>query len=205
MLSKNLENLKKAAVEKAPARRSIKIAAVLAKALQEIGQDPVLVGGSAVEFYTEGGYATEDIDMVAPGGPQLWNLMQDLGFKRRGKDFIQEELKIYVEFPSDQIGPTERNDVLEIQGIALRIIAIEDLIVDRLCAYKFWKSEQDGLATLMLMETGRADALRLKERAREEDVEDVLQALQNLYQEIFRKKMTRTKATQKIKEMIQKK
>ena len=42
-----------AAKLKEPAERSIRIAAIIAEALRSIGQDPILVGGAAVEFYTQ--------------------------------------------------------------------------------------------------------------------------------------------------------
>ena len=77
--------LRKAAAEKNLALRGVKVAAVVAEALRQIGEDPVLVGGAAVEFYTEGGYATKDIDMVAVGGYPLREVMNELGFEKRGK------------------------------------------------------------------------------------------------------------------------
>lgn len=194
------EKLQKAAAEKTPAKRGIRVAAVLAEALREIGQDPILVGGAAAEFYTEGGVATEDIDMLAPGGPSLWKVMDQLGFTRRGKDFIHEPLKLYVEFPGEGLGRGERSDIVDVQGTPLRIISIEDLVVDRLCAYKFWKSGLDGVGALLLLETGRADRARLRDRARQEDVGDALDWLQNLFEEVFRKKLTKSQASQKIRE-----
>src|SRR3989338_1175113 len=140
----NLRNLKKleallrkAAAEKNLALRGVKVAAVVAEALRQIGEDPVLVGGGAVEFYTEGGYATKDIDMVAVGGAPLWGVMQQLGFMQQGKDFIRNDLKIYIELPSETLNEGEQSDLLDVGGIPLKIISLEDLVVDRLCAYKF--------------------------------------------------------------------
>lgn len=132
--SEKLKNLlKKAAAEKNAARRGVRIAAVIAQALRQIGQDPVLVGGAAVEFYSEGEYTTRDIDMVAPGGRELWVAMEQLGFARRGKDFIHEAFEIYVEFPAETLGGERKSDSLDVDGMPLQIISIEDLIVDRLC------------------------------------------------------------------------
>lgn len=199
----NLKNrLKKAAAEKNEAKRGVRIAAVLAEALRQIGQDPVLVGGAAVEFYTEGQYTTKDIDMVAPGGPELWKAMEALGFKRRGKDYIEQDLKIYVEFPSEFLGGEEKSDQLDVDGIPLRIISTEDLIVDRLAAYKFWKSPEDGLAALYLLELGDIRLERLNARARQEDVKDALMALQSIYEETFRKKLSKKAATGKLESWL---
>ncbi len=42
--------------------RALKLAGLLATLFQERGFPLVVVGGSAVEFYTEGGYMSGDID-----------------------------------------------------------------------------------------------------------------------------------------------
>ena len=204
---KNLNNLEKllqkAAAEKHLGLRGVKIAAVIAEALRQIGEDPVLVGGAAVEFYTEGGYATKDIDMVAVGGGPLWDVMKELGFEKRGKDFINKVLEIYIEFPSEALSAAERSDVLDVNGLSLKIISIEDLIVDRLCAYKFWKSSADGLAALLLLELGSADLSRLKTQAGRKEVADALEAVTKIYEETFRKKLTKSQATKKLQDWLQ--
>lgn len=196
---KNLKNLKillqKAAAEKTLARRGVKVAAVIAEALRQVGEDPVLVGGAAVEFYTEGGYATKDIDMVAVGGEPLREVMKELGFEKRGKDFINKPLELYVEFPSECLNAFEKSDDLDVDGISLKIISIEDLIVDRLCAYKFWKSSADGLAALLLMQIGKEDTRRLKKQAKKKDVLDALEWIAKIYEEAFRKKMSQKEVT----------
>ncbi|MCE9624098.1 MAG: hypothetical protein K8R69_01395, partial [Deltaproteobacteria bacterium] len=134
------KELAEAAKIRQPAERSIKIASIVAEGLRAIGQDPILVGGAAVEFYTQGGYTTADIDMIAPGGPELFGKMSEMGFERMGKDFVDEKNKIYIEFPGRALGPTERDRRILIGDRYLRIISIEDLIVDRLCSFKYWKS-----------------------------------------------------------------
>ena len=94
MLLKNSEKLKKdltsAAKEKNLAKRGVRVASVIAEALRVVNQDPVLVGEAAVEFYTEGGYATRDIGMLAPGGPPLWEIMGEPDFQRPWKDFFKQ-------------------------------------------------------------------------------------------------------------------
>ena len=197
---KNLETrLRQAATEKNRAKRGVQIAAVIAEALRQIGEDPILVGGAAVEFYTEGDYATQDIDMVAVGGPPLWKIMEELGFSRQGKDFIAKKLEIYIEFPSEVLGSSEQSDILDVEGIPLKIISLEDLIVDRLCSYKFWRSMTDGVAAMLLLELGKADMARLKSQAQLREVTDALNAVTKIYEEVFRKKLSRTEANEKLR------
>jgi hypothetical protein len=74
--------------------RALKLAALVTRAFAEEGWDLVVVGGSAVEFYTEGAYMSGDIDMCrlaskpiplrkaqdimmtldATGGPRSWKV-----------------------------------------------------------------------------------------------------------------------------------
>lgn len=50
--------------ENDPLRKALGVIAVLTEALEPEGIRPILVGGVALEFYTLGGYATKDIDLV---------------------------------------------------------------------------------------------------------------------------------------------
>jgi predicted nucleotidyltransferase len=188
--------LQSAAREKDLALRGVKIAAVISRALQEIGIDPILVGGSAVAFYTEGKYTTHDIDMISPSGKETDEIMKQLGFTKYGKDYSNEKLKIYVEFPGDALGPTEKINIIKTGGVKLKIISLEDLIVDRLCAFKYWRSSIDGLNALMMIELGIADRKRVEDRAREEDVLDALDFVEDILEKIIRRKLPPAQASE---------
>lgn len=199
-------NLKKeldaAARLKDSVERSMTIASIIAEALRSVGLDPVLVGGAAVEFYTQGGYSTADIDMVSEGGEDLFRVMSELGFERFGKDFKDPARKIYVEFPGSSLKPSERADIIDVGRRKLRVISVEDLVVDRLNAYKFWKSGIDGLNALLLMEMGAPNESRLRQRSLQEDVADALEAVQRINTEVIRKKLTREAATRLLEEWM---
>lgn len=188
--NKLLIELKKAAKEKDKHFRGIKIASIISLALKTVGLDPILVGGAAVAYYTDGSYTTADIDMVTPTTPELKKVMNDLGFKKIGKDFINKDLGVYIEFPSDMLGPTERATEIKVDNKKLRIISVEDLIVDRLCAYKYWKSGIDGINSLIILELGIADKQIVENRAREEDVLDALDYLETILEKSIRLKLT---------------
>lgn len=201
-----LANLKKelsvAASNQDPARRAVGIAAIVAEALRTVDQDPILVGGAAVEFYTQGGYSTADIDMVSEGGADLIRVMAELGFEKVGKDFIDKKNRIYIEFPGRNLGPTERVNTIQVEKRSLRILSVEDLIVDRLCACKFWRSVLDGVHALLLLEIEDVEDRRLKERALEESVTDVLKIIQEVREESIRKKLSPKKASQLMEAKI---
>lgn len=161
--------------------RHVEIIAILSEALKPHDIRPILVGGAAVEFYTRGGYTTGDIDLVAPGGRELAETMRALGFLKRGKDWVNEELEISIEYWSDQLGPDEEFNEILLRGLKLRILSIEDLIVDRLCAFKWWGSSVDGVNVMLLFESdlGFDDKATIR-KCKREDVYDALQGVRKL-------------------------
>lgn len=203
---KSIDSLKKelakAACVRDRAERGARLAALITEALRTTGRDPVLVGGAAVEFYTQGAYTTSDLDMVADGGKDLIEIMTRLGFEKIGKDFVDRKNGVYVEFPGSSLKASERTRKIQVGSRSFRIISLEDLIVDRLNAFKFWRSLIDGANVLMLLELGDADEDRLKERASEEDVWDALTSLQRIREEIIRKKLSRDEADSLLQKTV---
>lgn len=175
--------------------RTLHLALLISEALQQIQRHPILVGGAAVEYYTEGEYVTADIDMVTDGGEDLRDVMVRLGFERHGKDFVNNHYQLYVEFPGSQLGPEERWMALDVGGQQLRIISIEDLIVDRLNAYKFWQSSIDGVNALLLLEQPDIDENRLLDRCRQDHVADALEVVKEIKEQAIRKKMNPKKVS----------
>jgi hypothetical protein len=131
--------------------------------------------------------------------------MKRLGFSKFGKDYSNKKLKIYVEFPSDALGPTERTNVLKVGTSRLKIISIEDLIVDRLCAFKYWRSTVDGVNALIMLQLGMAIKARIEDRAREEDVLDALDYIEDALEKIVRKKLKPARASDLLAQFHRKK
>lgn len=196
MIEKLNAKLDKAISIKDSADRIAAIGAVIAEALRSRGQDPILVGGAAVEFFTRGGYSTEDLDFVTEGGVEVTDVMQSLGFEKIGKDFVDRKRGLYIEFPSGTIAAGEKFYEIDVDGVPLRIISCEDLVVDRLNAFKFWKSALDGINALLLLEMNSVDEKRLVDRAKSENVFDALNLVQTTREKIIRKKLSRSAASE---------
>jgi hypothetical protein len=141
---------------------------------------PVLVGGAAVELFTGGGYTTGDLDLVGPVSPELQRSLNDAGFAKHGRHWIHEEAQIFIEFPGDTLGPDEETRDLEFDGTHVRIISLEDLVVDRLGAWQHWQSSVDGVNALLLWRSSREklDMARLERRTRDEGWDRALARLQ---------------------------
>ncbi len=117
---------------------------LLTKELPDI--QPIVVGGNAVEFYTAGGYATNDIDILAPSEP-VNKVLTNWGFKKEGKNWINIDLDIQIETPTGQLEPRQFDKLTEltIEGLKVFIIGIEDIIIDRMNAFVYWESNDDRI------------------------------------------------------------
>jgi predicted nucleotidyltransferase len=125
--------------------KNIALTAVITEALKEINIRPIIVGGQAVEFYTAGGYSTMDVDLVTPASIKEINpIIEELGFEKEGKYWTYDQLDFALEVPgSDLAGDYDKVNEIEIEGLKAYIIGIEDIIIDRLNRYKFWKEYAD--------------------------------------------------------------
>lgn len=126
---------------------------------------PILVGGSAVELYTRGIAKSIDLDLITDRA-EITPLLLKLEFKQMGRHFYKG--RIYIEIPSDSLAG--RSVILKYKNKKIRVISVEDLIIDRLCACKFWKSVYDCEQAKMLIEAykNKLDVEYLNERARQE-------------------------------------
>lgn len=138
----------------------------------------ILVGGFAVGVYTRGQYITGDIDAACPISDEVKAKLRRLGFEKVGRHLAYPELNYMIEIPTGWIGKRKVVPV-KIASYKVDIISPEDLIVDRLCAYKFWESQTDFAQAAMVLaaQRERVDEDYLRMRAREEDVEDAYKKL----------------------------
>lgn len=167
----SLERVKE---EADPLTKRLLFMGLLTKELKQDKVRPIIVGGNAVEFYTAGGYATGDIDVVAPSEP-LDKILKRWGFEKEGRHWINEELGIAIEAPAFSLDSQEQYDMIyevEIDGLFVYIIGIEDLIVDRLAAYVYWKSSDDKFwaKELIVLHLDEIYWNYLEKRAKEEEV-----------------------------------
>lgn len=174
-------NLRKVKETADPLTKRLLFMGLLTKALSSEKVIPIIVGGNAVEFYTAGGYATQDIDIVAPSEP-IDKVLRSWGFAKEGRHWISEELGIVIEAPAYSLDHEEQYEKLyevEIEDLFVYILGIEDLIIDRLNAYVHWKSLDDKTwaRELMVLHEEEIDWDYLRKRAKEEKVDIALAEL----------------------------
>ena len=148
-------------------KRRLKVLGIITAACKPLGLKPVLVGGCAVEFYTMGGYATFDIDVVVANHSKFSQVMSELEFKKAGRHWIREDIDIVIEAPSSDLSnETAPQTQVEIDGFTAYVLGIEDLIIDRLNAAVHWQSKEDEKwAGELLRATKQIDLNYLKTRA----------------------------------------
>ncbi|HET6360796.1 MAG TPA: hypothetical protein VFH11_01945 [Gemmatimonadota bacterium] len=137
---------------------------------------PVLVGGGAVELFTGGAYTTGDFDFVGELNDAARVLLQDAGFRKTGRHWKHEGAQIFIEFPGRSLEPGVETVELDAFANVVLVISPEDALVDRLAAWKSWKSEAHGVNAYLLYLATKTelDWPRLEKRGRTEHVMDAL-------------------------------
>ena len=167
-----------------PVRRRATFIAILSSEMQRRGEKtPVVVGGEAVELYTQGSYTTGDIDIKSPRAATE-SVLKEWGFGKKGRTWFNKELDIYVDWVGAALdeGEEAENRVATIKiakGLEIQVISIEDLVIDRLNAAKWWGDVDSLMWAKALLGVKRRlgrriDLAYLQKRANEEEIKDFL-------------------------------
>lgn len=125
-----------------PTTKHLLLAALCAKLFAERGIDLVVVGGSAIEFYTEGAYTSGDVDLCILSAKQpltirdRQELMGQLGARGgpRNWEVAGTFVDILGPFESEARTPVRR---LQTELGPVTIAAVEDLLVERVLVAKY--------------------------------------------------------------------
>jgi len=178
------KNFKKIlSIEDPVKRRAMFIAIFSKEIIRRGGKPPIVVGGEAVELYTQGSYTTGDIDIKAPLEVTK-SVLKEWGFNKKGRTWFNKDLDIYIDWLGaslDEGKEAEKRIVtLKIaRGLEIKVISIEDLMIDRLNAAKWWGDVDSLMWARVLLGVQKTlgdeiDLKYLKQRAREEGVTDFL-------------------------------
>jgi hypothetical protein len=137
-----------------PLARQLLMTGLITRRLEERGKPaPVLIGGLALSYYTREVYFTADIDLAYADREALDEVLQELGFAKKGRYWVHSGLDIAVEAPASALaGEDARPETVDLEGgLFCVVIGLEDLIIDRLNACKHWGSEVDCEMTELLI------------------------------------------------------
>ncbi len=171
------------AAEPESPRRILTLGALLGT---EIGSEVIVVGGSAIEVYTQGGYASGDVDIVGKRRKIIATL-KEWGFREGGRLFIHDRLKLVVDAVGEYYtGSLDRTkEIVTAQG-RVRLAGLEDLIIKRLIRIKHGREHDRIKETLNLAIAfwGDLDMPYLAELAEIEQVSDIWNDLRKQVQSV---------------------
>lgn len=112
--------------------------AVIAAARAAGLDDLVVTGGTAVALVTTLDFGTRDIDLVTRSGKELDPVLRRLGFDRgHGDHWSHRSLEFLVESPASALPEGSAVDTVQLDGLAVDIWSVTDLIVDRVARQPF--------------------------------------------------------------------
>lgn len=157
-------------------KKKMLLVGYLTERLSKKGGSLFLVGGQAVETYTAGQFTTGDIDITTTNQAATEEKLSQLGFAREGMVWLNEKLGVAVHIVGTYPTKSEKVRTVKVGPYRVSVVGVEDLIIDRLAAAKFWKSRRDAEQAIVLFNGFRKsiDLEYLRNRAREEKVDDIL-------------------------------
>ncbi|GBE01879.1 hypothetical protein BMS3Bbin06_00702 [bacterium BMS3Bbin06] len=167
-----------------PVKKRAYFIGLLSEEIKKRGaKPPIVVGDEAVEIYTQGGYTTGDIDLKAPKN-YLEEVLSEWNFLKKGRLWFNKEMDIYIDWLGETLDEgreaEERvNSIIVADGLTINVISVEDLIIDRLNAAKWWKDEDSFMWAKVLVRVKDAmgeavDLEYLRKRAASEQIEELL-------------------------------
>lgn len=93
---------------------------------------PIVVGGTAEEYWTGDEYHPTDLDLIP--GPSMadQDAFRKLGFEKEGRHWVRKDVPIATEFPHDESFEVRRTFDLEVSKVIVKVIGVDDLYLDRL-------------------------------------------------------------------------
>ena len=90
--------------------------------------------------------------------------------------WLNETVGLAVHIVDSYPKRTEKARTFQIGSYMVKVVGIEDLIIDRLAASKFWKSQRDSEQAKVLFRSfkDQIDLRYLIKRAKQEKVDDIL-------------------------------
>lgn len=167
--------------------RKLAVAAVVHQAVQPLGFRAVVIGGLAVEFWTQSEYTTADIDLYLPHSPAIDDALAGLGFTKQGRHWVLEGHDVFVEAPASV--PRESEEVYEVAlatGAVAIVLAVEDVIVDRLHQFVAGGHSDVLEQAVALLAVEELDYPRLIARATEERLKTALIEVERISQRLRR-------------------
>jgi hypothetical protein len=155
-------------------RKKMLLLGYVSSQLERKKQSVFLVGEQAVETYTAGQFPRGDIDVTTSDSTTIQKVLKSLGFVEIGMIWLNK--KLGVAFHIVGYFAPEKPRTIRVGPYEVRIVGVEELILDRLSAAKFWNIPADYEKANVLYDNFKKqiDMDYLQESAKKKKVEDLL-------------------------------
>lgn len=139
-----------------------------------MGIQATLVGGAVVSIYTDNEYASMDLDFIsAADHKKIVQVMESLGFERKGKNFFYPKTNFSVEFPSGPIWigdrvPVKPEGKIDVGGTQVTLLSPTQSTMDRL-AWFYFNNDRQCLDQAVMIALKQPVSLREVERWSQEE------------------------------------
>lgn len=167
--------------------QAIELGALLTRLFEKQRIILTVVGGAAVQFYTQATYTTRDLDVILQGddAKTVDEVMGSLGFVRTTtyRHFEHALFDFVVEFPPSPIEVghrvIDRVNLIETASGSVRVIRIEDILMDRIVAGVEWKDTASLAQARLLWLTNKdeMDLAYLTQFAKQEGYAKILKEI----------------------------
>lgn len=120
--------------------RKIRAFAALLGRESGLGSDGLtVVGGSALEIYTDGAYISQDVDLVAENPSSVESVLSRWGFVHEGMYWSSPDFPLAVQMVGRyDSGSRQRNQLVATRYGRVRLASIEDVVVMRVIESRYW-------------------------------------------------------------------
>jgi hypothetical protein len=95
-----------------------------------LAKAPIVVGGTAQEYWAGGEYHPTDLDLCPRPTASDLKALASVGMHKSGRHWVRANLPVAVEFPGSG-RDIERTIALKVDGVSILMISCEDLYLDR--------------------------------------------------------------------------
>jgi hypothetical protein len=149
------------------------LAAIVCSTLEQHDIDAVLVGGACVAIYSQGEYASYDLDLVSYTPlSKIRKALQSIGFTEEGKYFVHRDCPFFLDFVSpplaigrEQVTITSN---LETPSGEIKLLTATDCVKDRLAAFYHWDDQQSLEQALLVSKCQQIDLKQLEQWSKDE-------------------------------------
>ncbi len=156
----------------------LELAAFITAGLARKDISAVLVGGAVVSIYTENEYESKDLDFISPADHRkITAVMEELGFKRQGKNFFHSQIDLSVEFPTGPIGigdrvPVKPQGKMKVGDTTVVMLSPTQSVMDRLAWFYFNNDRQCLDQAVMISKKQSVKLMEIKKWSIEEKMEE---------------------------------